>query len=180
MKIGQTIKCINDKDSNSLYLNGTYRITDINQYGNIQVAQSGSEPLQHYYKQNRFELVAESVAKIDIAKQYRTEKGDTVKLFAISDDGTYPVIGQYFEQGSWYNEQWTLDGRYMYNVRDISYDLVEVVNEIAFEFPDLNTKIKITKDLSVLINSSLDHLRVSLNPEVMDRLIVEYQKMKNQ
>jgi hypothetical protein len=136
MKIGETIKCIDTRESNSLVLNGKYTVTDINQHGNIQVTHVTScEPLQHYYKPNRFEVVAESTAsnKIDITKEYKTRDGRKVKLFAISDDVNHPVVGQILDADKqWFNENWTLEGK-LYNDEGESFgDLVEVKKSEKF------------------------------------------------
>lgn len=55
MKIGDTITCINNQDSDSLELNEEYVVVDINEYGNIGVRHPASGSLlRHYYKPDRF------------------------------------------------------------------------------------------------------------------------------
>jgi hypothetical protein len=172
MKIGQTIKCINAQDSNSLFLNGKYTVTDINQHGNIQVTHAMSrEPLQHYYKPNRFEVVAESAVsnKIDITKEYQTRDGRKVKILAISDDVAYPVVGQILDAGKqWFNENWTLDGK-IYNANDESFgDLVEVKNEEYFSI--LSDSVILWPDGSIAINDA------DFSKEVFSEIIEKYEK----
>jgi hypothetical protein len=178
MKIGQTIKCINAQDSNSLFLNGKYTVTDINQHGNIQVTHAiqlthgmSREPLPHYYKPNRFEVVAESAVsnKIDITKEYQTRDGRKVKLFAISDDATYPVVGQILDAGKqWFNENWTLDGK-IYDTEGESFgDLVKVKNEEYFSI--LSDRIILWPDGSIALNDA------GFSKEVFSEIIKKYEK----
>lgn len=175
MKIGQTIKCINNKDSNSLVLNGKYTVTDINQHGNIQVTHVTSfEPLQHYYKPNRFEVVAESAVsnKIDITKEYQTRDGRKVKLFAISDDVNHPVVGQILDAGKqWFNENWTLEGK-LYNDEGESFgDLVEVKNEQSFYVGSI--AVIFYRDASVYLSSN------TFSANAFQEIIKKYEKFNS-
>jgi len=175
MKIGQKIKCINSQDSESLCHGYTYMVTHVNQYGNIQVKLDGSkDPLQHYYKPNRFELVADSVAPstIDITKSYKTRKGLEVELFAISDDPTYPVVGQYLmDDGSWVNEQWTLEGKYTINSGFSEFDLVERKTQESFSI--LGNKGFFWSDGSITLNDT------PFSKEAFTKIIQKYEEFNS-
>lgn len=144
MKIGDKIKCIDANDSNNLWNHENYTVVDINSYGNIKVQRgSNGELLEHYYKPDRFIVLGEQVTKIDLTKQYKTRGGAEVKLFAISDDDEYPIVGQFKYEGKWANSQWQSNGAYFGGQRD-DWDLVEVKPS---EYWFVNGDIYINKDL---------------------------------
>lgn len=182
MKIGNKIKCINSNQSESLNRGSTYEVVDINQYNNIQVKPLNGEPLQHYYKpEERFELVeaTEPAMKIDLSKTYKTRDGKEVRLFAISDDKYYPVVGQAKDGDTWNNETWTIEGRF-YEGDDFCRpnDLVEVVTEIIVKFPEHNITAKINQDLSVNFTNNLGTAAAFCAPKVMAALVDAYNRMK--
>lgn len=134
MKIGDTVNCVNSIDSTSLERSREYVIVDINPHGNIQVRQDfgNKETLVHYYKPNRFKLKATDENKINLHKTYTTRDGRKVRLFAISSDPIYPVVGEVVEKdGKSQNYTWTIDGFYMSSKETTNEDLIPQKQAVA-------------------------------------------------
>lgn len=142
--IGDEIYCRDTRDSKNLDAFRTYIVTDVNQYKNIQVKEADTgKTLEHYYKPERFRLNDQECyqqeipkTRIGLEKQYKTRSGYEVKLFAISDDEEYPVIGQYKYKGKWSNETWTKEGKIFSNDVDDEFDLVEQKPKEYWFVPD--------------------------------------------
>ena len=141
MKIGDTVRCIDSKESKSLDLWNTYKIVEINNFGNIGVQEMFglNNTLQHFYKPARFELVSAKkkvaekppVPKIDFSEKYKTRNGDEVKLLTTSTDPDFPIIGVILEKGKEpRNMQWTSEGLYLKNITS-DEDLVEIQQDIT-------------------------------------------------
>lgn len=142
MKIGDEIYCIDSKESKNLETLSFYYVTDVNEYGNIQVKEKETgKTLEHYYKPARFEpaqttekvpLKKTPVSKtIDLSKKYKTRNGCEVNLIAFSKDKDYPVLGETKSaSGKWKNDVWRMDGFFCPNGPS-DYDLVEVPDEIT-------------------------------------------------
>jgi len=61
---------------------------------------------------------------VSIDKTYKTRCGYDVKIYAIYKDQHFKVHGAYFEDGSWTQASWKLDGTHPYPNRVLN--LVEV------------------------------------------------------
>lgn len=180
MNKNDKVKCINHRDSNSLLLDKTYTVEDVNQYGNIQVRETFDEKrvLAHYYKPERFEMVLARKSKIDLSKKYKTREGKEVKLLAFSDDRSYPLLGQIKLDGVWTNETWTFDGQFSQDSGPSKYDLVEVIEKIELKFSGRNLQLTIREDLVVEVCDGSGQRVATLVPEVMDELMEAYNRMK--
>jgi hypothetical protein len=66
---------------------------------------------------------------IDIKKQYRTKSGKEVKIYAINEDGPFPVHGAVKGSHWWEMETWTQEGR-VDHYMEREDDLVEVPKRI--------------------------------------------------
>jgi len=116
MKVGDIVKC--NKASGSTFLRtwNTYELVDQNIYGNWQVKQVDSGELSaHWYKSDRFEVIAsssKSIKRVNLIDRYKTVSGNAVKFYTVDgDNAAYPVVGVYKNAaGAWVNTVWTADG----------------------------------------------------------------------
>jgi hypothetical protein len=175
MKIGDTIECINTIGSESLEYKMEYIVTDINQYGNIQVREDFSPyaTLAHYYKPTRFRLLSVNPAvavkkkkEIDFSKTYLTSGGNKVNLLAMSQDPEYPVLGEVFVNGKWESEKWTLDGKFFLDGSCSDSNLVEASQ--CVECQDFN--VHLFADGSVLIDGN-DAPSITLSKQEMEKIV---------
>ena len=175
VSIGDKIKCLSNAGSNSLIWGGNYSVTDINQFGNIQIQEDfgGKHVLAHYYKPERFELVKTKakipLPTISLGKTYKTRLGRPVNLFCLSNDKQHPVVGEWQNEiGEWNNETWTLAGSFASG--DLSnLDLVEV-NEITIV--DCGRfEAKVYRDKSVLLRGKEEYLNEFIDKESMEQII---------
>jgi hypothetical protein len=64
---------------------------------------------------------------ITMDREYRTRRGNPVKLFTVAARDTYyPVRGEYFSEGGWQQDEWRPDGRFLLGEQESDFDLVEV------------------------------------------------------
>lgn len=126
-KTDMKLKCIKNNGSSRLIVGDIYTKVDTNEHGNISVKTENGAILPHYYKPDRFIEVGEMITQsFDISKEYRTTNGCPVKIFALSEDTNYPIVGAYqTPNGRWHNQTWNLKGQ-AYNGSISDQDLVEV------------------------------------------------------
>jgi hypothetical protein len=92
--------------------------------------ESTKEILTHYYKPERFQEVYENVGTaFKVGGEYECRCGDPARLLAISNDKEFPLIGEAFIDGAWYNQTWTADGRRLSGEED-DWDIVEAPKAI--------------------------------------------------
>lgn len=173
MKIGDTIICKDDKNSNSLNLNKEYIIVQINSFGNIGVQENFGARflLPHFYKPERFTLVKQKTKtkNIDFSKTYETRNGGAVNLFCLSNSSEYPVVGEYNDNGEWVNGTWTMDGRFVRTSDEDECDLVEVITEKEVDIG--GTTVRVYDDKSVYICDA----NISWTNEEMKQLVAAWQ-----
>jgi len=162
-KIGDKLVCIDDRDSSNLELGYEYEITDINEHGNIQVAEEGLD-LPHFYKPSRFDTIVEykyeNTAKdvvktksgtFDASKQYKTRNGNEFRFIGFSKDKLYPIVGEV-----WYAENWEIltfseSGRYYKESEESCHDLIEVADKIQIKIGDID--VAVYDDKSILFGN---------------------------
>lgn len=179
MKIGQTVRCINARDSEYLNTDFHYEIIDVNQYGNIRLSdKADGEKSTHYYKPSRFLLVKEKVVveTININKEYRTRCGCKVKIYTVDgDDEAYPIVGVINEGVGWTNAQWTENGRYFKNATENQWDLFEVKQEVEFKTSVKGIKVQIFRDGSALLSQNVD--AITINGQALKEIVAAYKEM---
>ncbi len=150
MKVGNTVKCKDARESEFLQKDQQYTINDVNNYGNIRVESNGKLST-HWYRPSRFSLVKDTIS---LTRKYRTKEGWNVKLYATSDDKDYPIVGAYqCPDGKWINESWTAEGKQFKNVGSSEGDLVEIPNSQTITF-DKNLVVEIFGDKSILFRNT--------------------------
>jgi hypothetical protein len=187
-KIGDRVVCMDDRNSENLFAGYEYKIVAINQHGNIQVTKGldGDEPLPHFYKPLRFDVVATSqntkknavkkeTKTFDPSKNYKTRDGKEFKFIGMSRDRQYPVVGEWLdkEDGEWYQTTWTLDGKY-YERGESDDDLVEVVDEIEIKIGDIN--VRVFDDKSILFGTQATN---PLTNDEIDAFIAALEMFRN-
>ena len=70
--------------------------------------------------------------KIELGKEYETRAGREVRIYALEDEGDYPVHGAVFEEGVWHGHSWGADGRWLSFSPD-RLDLIEKPKTIKGE-----------------------------------------------
>ena len=181
MKINNLIVCKDARGSESLKYGATYRIEAINQHGNLGISEYENgicqPPLQHFYKQNRFELFASNAKIIDINKEYKTRNGRIVKLLVISDSPSYPIVGQILDNNIWYNESWKING--MCYDSESSDDLVEVIL-VPNRFETSNCIAKFYNDGSILLEGMVKTACPTLSKKEFPELLKAYENFNSQ
>lgn len=178
MKIGDIVKCNSATGSTFLRSWKKYELVDQNEHGNWQVKDLETGNLSaHWYKPDRFSVEAPVVSnKIDLSKKYFTRNGLKVKLYAITDDSEYPVVGTITNvNGSSSNESWTINGS-LYADRAFSdYDLVEAPQTIELKL-SMDGKAFVYADLSVYIK--LENRDAAWTIQDVEKLYEAVNKMK--
>jgi len=66
--------------------------------------------------------------KISLTKKYKTDNGDTVRIYAVDGGGRRPIQGAVLWQDRWTLTDWHSDGRYRQSDPDgDDLDLVEII-----------------------------------------------------
>lgn len=178
MKIGDIVKC--NKATGSTFLRSwkKYELVGQNGHGNWQVKDLETGNLSaHWYKPDRFVVEASaSLNKIDLSKKYFTRNGSKVKLYAITDDPKYPVVGTLAdENGSISTESWTINGDFHTDQTFSDYDLVEAPQAIELKL-SMDTAVWVYADSSVYIK--LQNKDVAWNIQDVEKLYEAVNKMK--
>jgi len=166
-KIGDKLVCIDDRDSSNLALGHEYTITDINEYGNIQVVEADYndiEPLPHFYKPSRFDTIVEykyeNTAKdvvktksgtFDASKQYKTRNGSEFRFIGFSRDKLHPIVGEVLYDEGWEILTFSESGRYYEESEESSHDLIEVADKIQIKIGDID--VAVYDDKSILFGN---------------------------
>jgi hypothetical protein len=169
-KIGYKLVCIDDRDSLNLALGHEYQITDINEYGNIQVVEADYndiEALPHFYKPSRFDTVVdyeyenlrETTKKtvetksvtFDPSKKYKTRNGREFRFIGFSKDKLYPIVGEVFNGKYWGVTLFSESGRYCNESQETEYDLIEVADKIQIKIGDID--VAVYDDKSILFGN---------------------------
>jgi len=162
-KIGDKLVCIDDRDSSNLELGYEYEITDINEHGNIQVAEEGLD-LPHFYKPSRFDTIVEykyeNTAKdvvktksgtFDASKQYKTRNGNEFRFIGFSKHRDYPIVGEVLFDEHWEVTSFSESGRYCNESQETEYDLIEVADKIQIKIGDID--VAVYDDKSILFGN---------------------------
>ena len=158
--------CLDDRDSSNLELGAEYTITDINEYGNIQVTAEDFVALPHFYKPSRFDTVVEykyenttkktvktKSSTFDPSKQYKTREGREFRFIGFSKHGSRPIVGEVWFDESWEVMSFSESGRY-YSESEESYcDLIEVADKIELSIGGI--PVVVYDDLSILFGGNL-------------------------
>ena len=157
MKIGDKIICKNQYRSENLRCEEQYIVTDINQYGNIQVENQWGFTLPHFYKTNRFELAEQAKKNVEISfdssKQYKTRNGSEFQFIGFSRDNEFPIVGEYRVCGeTWQQSGWTENGRFYFENEISDWDLIEISDKIELSIGGV--PIVVYDDLSILFNGN--------------------------
>jgi hypothetical protein len=162
-KIGDKLVCIDDRDSSNLELGYEYEITDINEYGNIQVAGEDFVTLPHFYKPSRFDTIVEykyeytakdtvktKSSTFDPSKQYKTRDGRKFRFIGFSQRENYPIIGEVLSGEIWEVLTLTESGCYYSYPEKSCYDLIEVPDKIEIKIGGID--VVVYDDRSILFN----------------------------
>ena len=186
-KIGDKLVCIDDRDSSNLELGGEYEITDINIYGNIQVAEEGLD-LPHFYKPSRFDTIVEykyentpentvktKSGAFDASKRYKTRDGREFRFIGLSKDERFPIVGEISCGENW--ELLTLSeyGHFYDDSKESDCDLIEVADKIEIKIGGVD--VVVYDDCSILF----DHCSASepLSNEEIDAFIAALNTFRN-
>ena len=183
-KIGDEVVCIDDRCSSNLELGYEYKITDINEHGNIQVAGEDSVTLPHFYKPSRFDTIVEykyeytakdtvetKSGTFDASKQYKTRDGREFRFIGFSKDKLSPIVGEVLSGGYWDILAFSESGRYCDESEETDLDLIEVPDKIQIKIGGID--VVVYDDLSILFdgnsasepasNEEIDALIAALN-----------------
>ena len=159
---GDTVVCKVSTDSSFLRMGMLYALIDQNQHGNWQVRELESGKYSaHWYKAERFnmfekKLVATSPTESSesLPKATKTVNGSNVRLVAITDDTTFPLVGVLkAKNGAWVNAQWTKKG-YFLGTKGSEFDLViekPPVEPLVIEVA-VGQRVRVFDDGSMLID----------------------------
>jgi hypothetical protein len=187
-KIGDTVVCIDDRDSSNLELGAEYTIIDINEYGNIQVALEDFVALPHFYKPSRFDTVVEykyeytakdtvktKSSTFDPSKQYKTRDGREFRFIGFSKHRDYPIVGEVLFDEHWEVESFSESGRYCNESQETEYDLIEVADKIEIKIGGID--VVVYDDRSILF----DHCSASepMSNEEIDTFIEALNTFRN-
>jgi hypothetical protein len=186
-KIGDKLVCLDDRDSSNLELGAEYKITDINEYGNIQVAGEDFVTLPHFYKPSRFDTVVEykyenttkdtvktKSSTFDPSKQYKTRDGREFRFIGFSKDERYGIVGEVWSDNRyWEVLTWTESGRY--RAEESCCDLIEVADKIEIKIGGID--VVVYDDRSILF----DHCSASepMSNEEIDTFIEALKAFRN-
>lgn len=138
MKLGDTVLCVDDKESTFLKKNCKYKLLDQNRFGNWQVKEEENNAnSSHFYKPSRFRLL-KNKKKVDLSKKYTNKRGETIKIFnELSLDSHWPIVGCVFCDGHWVNETWDLFGKSKSSLSD----LIEIPESIDLNIRDYHVTV---------------------------------------
>jgi hypothetical protein len=188
-KIGDTVVCINDRDSSNLELGAEYTIIDINEYGNIQVALEDFVALPHFYKPSRFDTVVEykyeytakdtvktKSSTFDPSKQYKTRDGREFRFIGFSQNKDFSVVGEVLNGETWEIEAWRESGKYLEDGSSESrWDLIEVPDKIEIKIGGID--VVVYDDRSILFDGCV--ACESISNEEIDAFIEALNTFRN-